>query len=171
MDVLRLLVGAALLVLGRKLFWLFVAAVGFAAGWAVAGDLLHVQPEWLALVIALAIGVLGALVAQLVQRMAIGLAGFLVGAFLGLGVVRILDLQAGWWGWLGLVVGGIVGVILLGAAFEWALIGLSALAGAMLMVGALELSSTMHLLVLLALFVAGVVVQTALRGGKPSASS
>ena len=45
-------------------------------------DLLHVQPEWLALVIAMAAGVLGALVATFVQKLAIGLAGFLAGAFL-----------------------------------------------------------------------------------------
>ena len=68
--IIRLLAGGALLVLGRKLFWLFVAAVGFAAGWAVATDLLSVQPEWLALVIAVAVGVVGVLVAQFVQRLA-----------------------------------------------------------------------------------------------------
>lgn len=169
--IVRLLVGGALLVLGRKLFWLFVAAVGFAAGWAVATDLLSVQPEWLALVIALVIGVAGALVAQLVQRMAVGLAGFLAGAFLALSLVRLLHLEAAWWGWLALVAGGIVGAILLGAAFEWALIGLSSLAGAMLIAGALDLSSTAHLLALIGLFVVGIIVQSVLRGGarrKPS---
>ncbi len=163
--IIRLLAGGALLVLGRKLFWLFVAAVGFAAGWAVATDLLSVEPDWLALVIAVVVGVVGALVAQFVQRLAIGLAGFLAGAFLALSLVRLLNLEAAWWGWLALVAGGIVGAVLLGAAFEWALIGLSSLAGALLIVGALDLSSTMHLLVLLGLFVAGVIVQSALRDG------
>jgi hypothetical protein len=163
--IIRLLAGGALLVLGRKLFWLFVAAVGFAAGWAVATDLLSVEPEWLALVIAVVVGVVGALVAQFVQRLAIGLAGFLAGAFLALSLVRLLNLEAAWWGWLALVAGGIVGAILLGAAFEWALIGLSSLAGALLIVDALDLSSTMHLLVLIGLFVVGVIIQSALRDG------
>jgi len=160
--IVRLLVGGVLLILGRKLFWLFVAAVGFAAGWAVATDLLNVQPEWLALVLALAVGVVGALVAQFVQRVAIGLAGFLAGAFLALSLVRLLDLQAAWWGWLAFLVGGILGAVLLGAAFDWALIGLSSLAGAMLVAGALDLSSTGHLLVLIGLFLVGVIVQSAL---------
>jgi hypothetical protein len=163
--IIRLLAGGALLVLGRKLFWLFVAAVGFAAGWAVATDLLSVEPEWLALVIAVVVGVVGALLAQFVQRLAIGLAGFLAGAFLALSLVRLLNLEAAWWGWLALVAGGIVGAILLGAAFEWALIGLSSLAGALLIVDALDLSSTMHLLVLIGLFVVGVIIQSALRDG------
>jgi hypothetical protein len=163
--IVRLLVGGALLVLGRKLFWLFVAAVGFAAGWAVATDLLRVQPEWLALVIALGIGVVGALVAQFVQRLAIGLAGFLAGAFLALSLVSLLHLEAAWWGWLAFLAGGILGAVLLAATFEWALIGLSSLAGAVLVAGALNLSSTMHLLVLIGLFVVGVIVQSALRDG------
>ncbi len=169
--IVRLLVGGVLLILGRKLFWLFVAAVGFAAGWAVATDLLNVQPEWLALVLALAVGVVGALIAQFVQRVAIGLAGFLAGAFLALSLVRLLDLQAAWWGWLAFLVGGILGAVLLGAAFDWALIGLSSLAGAMLVAGALNLSSTGHLLVLIGLFLVGVIVQSALHRGadkKPS---
>ncbi len=164
--IIRLLVGGALLVLGRKLFWLFVAAVGFAAGWAVATDLLSVEPEWLALVIAVVVGVAGALVAQFVQRLAIGLAGFLAGAFLALSLVRLLNLEAAWGGWLALLAGGIVGAILLGAVFDWALIGLSSLAGALLIAQAFDLSSTARLLVLVGLFVLGVILQSALGGGK-----
>ncbi len=164
--ILRLAVGAALLVLGRKLFWLFVAAVGFAAGWTVMSDLLHVQPEWLALVIALAAGVLGAVLATFVQKIAIGLAGFLAGAFLATGLVSMLNLAAASWAWLAFIVGGILGALLLGAAFDWALVGLSSLAGAMLVANALELSSTVHLLVLVGLFVLGVIIQSAVGGGK-----
>ena len=160
--IVRLAIGAALIVLGRKLFWLFVAAVGFAAGWVVASDLLHVQPDWLAL----AAGVLGALVAQFVQKLAIGLAGFLAGAFLAVSLATVLNFQASPFAWLALVVGGVLGAVLLGAAFEWALIGLSSLAGAVLVASALDLSSTTHLLVLAGLFVVGVIIQSALGSGK-----
>jgi hypothetical protein len=164
MNVIRLLIGGMLLFLGRKLFWLFVAAVGFGAGWAVATELLHVQPEWLALVLALVVGVVGALVAHFASRVAIGLAGFLAGGFLVLSLAGLLDFQSGWWGWVAFVVGGVLGALLLGAALEWALIGLSSLAGAILAAGALNLSSTAHLLALIGLFVVGVIVQAALRG-------
>ena len=169
--IVRLAVGALLLVLGRKLFWLFVAAVGFAAGWTVASDLLHLQPDWLALVVAIAAGLLGAVLATFVQKIAVGLAGFLAGAFLASGLATMLSLPSAPWAWIAFVVGGILGALLLSVAFEWALVGLSALAGAMLIANALDLSSTLHLLVLLGLFVVGVVIQTALRGGparKPS---
>jgi len=164
MNVIRLLLGGFLLILGRKLFWLFVAAVGFAAGWAVATNLLEIQPDWLALVLAILVGVAGALLAHFVSRVAIGLAGFLAGGFLALSLVGLLDLQANWLGWVAFVVGGILGALLLGAAFDWALIGLSSLAGAVLVAGALDLSSTAHLLVLIGLFVVGVIIQAAMRG-------
>jgi hypothetical protein len=169
MNVIRLLIGGFLLLLGRKLFWLFVAAVGFAAGWAVATNLLHVQPDWVALVLAVVVGVVGALLAHFVSRVAIGLAGFLAGGFLTLSLVGLLDLQADWWGWVAFIVGGILGALLLGAALDWALIGLSSLAGAFLIGEVLEdavnLSSTAHLLVLVGLFVVGVIIQAAMRGG------
>jgi hypothetical protein len=165
MNVIRLVIGGFLLLLGRKLFWLFVAAVGFAAGWAVATNLLHVQPDWVALVLALVIGVAGALLAHFVSRVAVGLAGFLAGGFLALSLVGLLDLPADWWGWVAFVVGGILGALLLGAALDWALIGFSSLAGALLVADALNLSSTLHLVVLVGLFVVGVIIQAAMRGG------
>jgi hypothetical protein len=165
MNVIRLVIGGFLLLLGRKLFWLFVAAVGFAAGWAVATNLLHVQPDWVALVLALVIGVAGALLAHFVSRVAVGLAGFLAGGFLALSLVGLLDLPADWWGWVAFVVGGILGALLLGAALDWALIGFSSLAGALMVVDALHLSSALHLLVLVGLFVVGVIIQAAMRGG------
>lgn len=171
MNVIRLVIGGLLLILGRKLFWLFVAAVGFAAGWAVATNLLHVQPEWVALVLALVVGIVGALLAHFVSRLAIGLAGFLAGGFLALSLVGILNPQADWWGWVAFIVGGILGALLLGAALEWALIGFSSLAGALLIVDALDLPSTTHMLVLVGLFVVGVIIQAALRGGEHKKAS
>lgn len=170
MNLLRLAIGGLLLVLGRKLFWLFVAAVGFAAGWAVATSLLHIEPEWLALVLAILVGVAGALLAHFVSRLAVGLGGFLAGGFLALSLAALLELQAVWIGWVAFVAGGILGALLLGAALEWALIGLSSLAGALLIVGSLDLSPTVHLLALFGLFLVGVILQAALRGGERKGS-
>ena len=56
----RILAGGLLLVLGRKLFWLYVALLGFAAGLTVASQLFHIQQEWLQLVIGIAFGIVGA---------------------------------------------------------------------------------------------------------------
>src|SRR6266545_1805024 len=46
-------VGVVLLLFGRRLYWLFVAGIGFLTGLALVPDLLPGQPEWLILLAAL----------------------------------------------------------------------------------------------------------------------
>ncbi len=65
---LQTFVGAALLILGRKLFWVFVGAIGFVLGMDIASRFLQGRPDWLILIVALGAGVLGALLALFLQR-------------------------------------------------------------------------------------------------------
>jgi len=65
MAVLNILLGIALLLFGRKAFWLFVAGAGFVAGIALANQILQ-GPEWINLVIGIGIGFLAALFALFV---------------------------------------------------------------------------------------------------------
>ena len=78
-PIISVIVGAAILLFGRKLFWLFVAALGFAVGLEIAAYFMHEPPVWMTLVIALGLGVLGALLAILLQKLAIAVAGFIAG--------------------------------------------------------------------------------------------
>ena len=71
-PIIGVIVGAAILLFGRKLFWLFVAALGFAVGVEIATYFMHEPPVWMTLVIALGLGILGALLAILLQKLAIG---------------------------------------------------------------------------------------------------
>ena len=138
MAILNVLIGAALLFFGRKVFWLFVAGAGFLAGLSLANRVLR-GPEWLGVIIGLGIGLLAALLAVFLQRFAIGLAGFLVGGYIAWQLLPLLNLESGWLPWLAFLVGGIIGVILVSAFLDWALIGLSSLAGASLVTEALNL--------------------------------
>ncbi|MEO5718528.1 MAG: hypothetical protein ABIR29_08155, partial [Chthoniobacterales bacterium] len=79
LPIISVVVGIALLLFGRKLFWLFVAALGFAIGLQLAPYLSQHPPLWLSLLLSLGLGLLGALLALLLQKLAIGIAGFLVG--------------------------------------------------------------------------------------------
>lgn len=168
-----LLVGVAVLLFGRRLFWLFLGAAGFAAGlyWgrhALAGG----QPEWVALAAAISLGLVGALLAIVSQWVAIGVGGFLAGAVLARAVA---DAQ-GWDGpavWIGVILAGAVAAALLLSAWDWVLIALSALTGAVLLTSLVQLSPLLTLLVLLVLFVVGVVIQGRVldpppRGGRSS---
>ena len=56
-TIVGVLIGIVILFFGRKLFWLCVAAVGFAVGVQIAPLLVNEASSLLALVIALAFGV------------------------------------------------------------------------------------------------------------------
>src|SRR3954463_6112389 len=74
--------GAALLVAGRKLFWLFVGAVGFFACARLAQGFLGNEHQDWQLIACLVAGVFGAIFAVFVQKVAVGLAGAGMGVYL-----------------------------------------------------------------------------------------
>lgn len=155
-GLLGLVAGALLLLLGRRLFWLFVGLVGFFAGLRFAPAFLSGQPEWTQWLAAALFGLAGMFLAIVLQRLAVVLAGFLVGGFvaaelfgLGTGLTSVLIFAAG----------GVVAAILALWLFEGALILLSSLAGAGLIVDALDLASGTRGLALAGLAVLGIAVQ------------
>src|SRR5215831_12798417 len=85
-----LLVGAAILLLGRNLFWLFVAAIGFAVGAEIAPRIIRQPAPVVTLVIAVGLGFLGALLAVLLQKFAVGASGFLAGGWLAIRIYAAL---------------------------------------------------------------------------------
>jgi hypothetical protein len=159
MGILRVIFGGFLLVFGKKIFWLFVGLCGFAFGIALASSLFEPRSEWVALALGLVLGVLGAVVASQVPRIAIVLAGFLGGALVAASLGSWLDITGGILTWVLIIVGGILGVLVLRAVFDWGLIGISSLAGAAMVVDGLQLSKSVGGWVLIGLFVVGVVVQ------------
>ncbi len=162
MNILRILIGILVLTLGRRLFWLFVGVVGFALGFTFATDLFQGQPEWLIIVIALGVGLLGALLAVFVQQIAIGVAGFVGGGYITLTVANALGWDPGPVAWLPFLIGGIVGLVLMIVLFDWALIILSSLVGAGLIVEAIQLRESLEIALFVILVVVGIVVQAGL---------
>jgi hypothetical protein len=158
----QILVGLALAVLGRKLFWLFVAGVGFLAALAIASRFLQGSPEWLVIGLGILAALVGALLAVFVQKVAIAVAGFVGGGFLLVGILNLIGFDPGRLAWLAFLVGGILGAILLAVAFDWALIVLSSLAGAALVTEAVAPGQMASVILYLGLLVLGIVVQGAL---------
>lgn len=122
MVALKVIVGALLLSLGRKIYWLFVAAIGFAAGLALASRLFQNQSEWVLLLAALGFGVIGAVLAIFFQRLAISLAGFVAGALIVDALFKAAGSGNSWLFYVLLIVGGIIGAVLVSVVFDWALI-------------------------------------------------
>lgn len=149
------LVGLAVLLAGRKLYWLFVAAVGLALGLTIFSDAspIGLEDQW-GILLALLAGVSGAIIALFFQKAMVALAGAGAGAFVGIHLANYLD--ASTWNWLAVLLGVILGAILMLVVFDWALIFLSSFVGAsMLVLGDIEKTP----LLFLALFAAGLLVQ------------
>jgi Domain of unknown function (DUF4203) len=159
--IVGVLIGVVILLFGRKLFWLCVAAVGFALGVEVAPHLVHEPSPVLALVIALVLGLVGALLALFLQKVAIAVLGFLAGGYLANGIAAAFFVHYAQYSTLVFVVGGIIGAILLLALFDWALIVVSSLIGAHLIQSAIVLPPTGSTIVFIVLVVVGILVQGA----------
>ena len=155
------LIGAVILFFGRKLFWLCVAAVGFAAGVEIAPHLAHEPSPLLALTIALVFGLIGALLALFLQKIAIAVLGFLAGGKLAGAIAAAFFVHYARYSAIIFVIGGIIGAILLLVLFDWALIVLSSLIGAHLIQSAIVLPSSGSTIIFIGLAVLGIIVQAA----------
>jgi hypothetical protein len=155
----KILEGVCLLTLGRKLFWLFVALIGFEIGAFVAARVFTSQPDWIVLVVAVGVGIIGALLAIFLQQLVVAAVGFFAGGYLGVALIGLSNLDSGALALLAFIVGGIIGTIVIVALFDWALIGLSSLVGAITLTEVFLPRHAFTLIAIVALFAIGVAIQ------------
>lgn len=169
LPIISAVIGALVLLFGRKLFWLCVAAIGFAAGVEIAPQLVHEPSPLLALTVALVLGFVGALLALFLQRLAVAIAGFLAGGKLAVALAAAFFVSHTQSYWVIFVIGGVFGAVLLLILFDWALIFISSLLGAYLICGAVTLPPAGGLLLFVGLVICGVLIQaTSLRRTHPA---
>lgn len=168
--------GAVLLLFGRRLFWLFVAVVGAVAALWLSTEVLGLEAGAPSVLAAIAAGLVGGLLAVLLQKAAVALVGFLAGAWGILALLQVVTITLSFWTtagsdlgatldsplWQGVLalVGGLLGAILMAQLFEAALVVLTATAGSLLLVQGLGLAGKLALAVFAALAVIGVLTQT-----------
>ena len=157
MQLFTIVLGLILLVFGRRLFWLFVALVGFLLGMEFTGVILGDQPKWVMLFIGLGTGLIGALLAVLVERLAFALVGFYAGAYLGL--IGGQSFGVGGNAILLFAVSGLIGAVFAALIMDWVIIVLSCLVGAGAIVVSLSLDQMVGLLVFVVLAAAGIFFQ------------
>lgn len=168
MNPANTIIGILLLTLGRKLFWLFVGCLGFIAGLQMAEQYFGTQPLWLAWAVALVFGLIGALLALFFQNVAIIIGGFIAGStiaaylalFFGFDPHPLIN-----------IVGGILGTIVLYTLFDYALIGLSSLVGATLIIEEIVWSPQSEMILYVVLITTGILFQTILWRSKKSKST
>jgi hypothetical protein len=162
MALLRLFLGIALLLVGRRLFWLFLGGVGFASGFDFAERMIDGQPHSVILIIALFAGALGAMVAIFLQKFAVVAGGFLAGGYLLIELLKVFGVRIGDYHWFLFIVGGIVGAVLLSVVFGWTLIVLSSLIGSILVSQAFHFGKPLSEFILMSLVLLGIVIQSGL---------
>jgi hypothetical protein len=153
--------GLLLLAAGRKLYWLFVAIVGFAAGFLLAGMYVNTDAEWIKWLIAIGIGVLGAMLAVGLQKIAVGAAGFLAGGYGLVYFLEMINVKLGDITWPFFIAGGILGAVLVLAMFEFALVLLSSIAGATMISQTFTFTGWLVTAAFLGLVLVGILVQWA----------
>jgi hypothetical protein len=154
-PILALIAGAALLIAGRRLFWLFVGLVGFFTVFRwFAPD--PGSGRWL---IAILAGVLGIVLAIFLQKLAVAVAGFLVGGWFVAGLLGVQLANARGGDLLLVVIAGVVAAVFAVWVFDLALVVLSSLAGAGLIVDAFHPRPGLGWLLLVVLVIVGIAVQ------------
>jgi len=156
-----IILGALLLLTGRKLFWLFIATAGFFAGASFAGMFFAEHQQWVVFLVAVATGLIGALLAVFAQGVAFALAGFYAGAFVAYLLPQLFGLYE-----VSVflsVVGGVAGAVLAIAFMDWAVIVLSSLVGAGIIIDALNPGQAMGVILFTILLTAGVFFQSRLK--------
>ncbi len=166
MVLARLIVGAVALITGRRLYWFFVAAAGFVAGLTLATRFLQGESELLIIIIALAAGLIGAVLALFLQRVAVAVAGFILAGYVLTALLELFRLSFGRLDWIVYLAAGVIGAVLVSVLFDWALIILSSLAGAVLIVQSIELQPLITAVLLLGLLVLGITIQAAQLPGR-----
>ena len=163
-DLLAVGLGGALLLFGRRLYWLALAAGGFVVGLGVAERVFETHDQLMQIGVGVLLGILGAVLAIVAQEVAIMIAGFFIGGLGTLWLILTLVEKPDVTMWLVVVVGAIVGVVMAKKLFEAALIVVSAIVGATLLVQALALQPPHNAWVFVALVAVGVMAQA--RGEK-----
>ena len=161
--------GACALLFGRQVFWLFVGVVGFVLGSELAAALFAGAPDLVVLGVAVGAGIVGALLAYALQELMIGVAGFGAGSYVALQVLlHAVPFPGRGSFWLALFVGGLTGMVLFAALFDWAVIVISSLFGADLLVRTLTPDQPTAPVLGLLLALVGIVIQAgALRRWPP----
>jgi hypothetical protein len=166
--IIQLVVGAIQLFLGRRVFWLMVGILGFLLGLFLTVYVLDLPawPIWLKLLVGLAVGVVFSILAVFIQKPTAAIFGFFAFALAVAALARLWGVEArSLLFWIIFIGGGLVGVILVYALFDWALIIGSSLSGAGMMVTALEAilrfpkNGILAIVLFLFLLVLGIVYQ------------
>ena len=159
--------GAIALLLGKQLFWLFAGIVGFALGWWLTG--LVIANPLLHLLVGVVVGIILAALTRWMGKWAIRIVAAIAGFFILPSILGGLGMLGGIGELVWAVIGAAIGFVFALFMADWALIILSSIIGAeLIMRGASivfesiggPISPPVRLIGLIVLVVIGMVFQS-----------
>ena len=153
-SLIALIVGGVLLLFGGRYYWLLAGGVGFLFGANLGSAPDGGVITGSAIAMGLLFGLIAAVASVMVTKFAIGITGFLVG---GIFMVRFIEAL----GWdlgstlVAFLIGGTVGFFFVVIAQDWALIFLSVITGAAIIVNQLNLDPSSSNFVYIVLVLVG----------------
>lgn len=158
MNVFGMILGLLFLFAGRKFFWLFIGGMGCLVGINFATSLASPVDGFTVIILAVVLGILGAAFAVGFQWAAIVLAGFLGGGYFLMNIFSfwVGQTEFAWWLFL---IGGILGILIVAMAFDGALIIITSLIGAMLIIEQLRIDEPFRSISFIVVLVLGILAQ------------
>ncbi len=162
MLILTTMIGFLVLIMGRQIFWVFIAGLGFAFGMIFGGQFYSGQPDWILFLVSSIIAIVGAVLAYTLQRLAGAIAGFASGWYLTNILMSYFRIDPGQFEEIIPVIVGIIFAVLIMTFFDWSVIVISSLAGSAIIVSGMRLPSNTELALLITFALVGMVIQTIL---------
>lgn len=164
-DLLAIVLGVALLTFGRRLYWLALGGIGFFLGLWLGSFLVPGSNGGFELGLAFLIGILGAWLAVLAQKLAVAVGGFALGGFMGFWLASevlapTLRFDSQLWIWLLAALAAVLGITFASVLFEASLIFVSSFVGALLVASRSHLGSPQETWFFLLLLCLGVMTQS-----------
>ena len=157
---LMTMIGFAVMVMGRHIFWVFIAGLGFVLGLYLSSNYYNAQFEWQVFLISSLVAVVGALLANTLQRLAGGVAGLATGWYLANLLMGYIHLNLGQLETLIPYIVGIISGALILIFFDWGVIIGSSLAGAAIVISGISFNQNVELILLIMFSLLGIAIQT-----------
>jgi hypothetical protein len=164
--------GLVLAFAGQRFIWLLIGLAGFVLGYDLVTFFIPDQAGTVQLIIGVVVGLIGVFLARKFTHILLVVAGFVLVGNALLAIGTALNIEGGFAQLLLFVVGGLIGLALVRMALKWAIILISVLGGAsMVMLGLPDLLNrepgALMLLGGLVVVVAGFIVQARAAGKAP----
>ncbi|MFA5262174.1 MAG: hypothetical protein WC450_13205 [Candidatus Omnitrophota bacterium] len=156
----QLAIGSLFLLMGRRVFWLFIGGLGFFSGFQIGTVLFFNQPGWLQLVLGALTGAAGVVIMIFMQRAAVVYTGFFAGGYLLNSVWFMLGVPWRMPMILLYCIGGVLGAVISYQLLDQVLIVMTSLVGAVFIIEAIDVLPGWQLFLFALLTAVGVVIQS-----------